>query len=168
VALAAWAGTPPAPYTGNADLAITNAIGGVGRTQGWTYVATTSGADVLADAQIPTAVKTDVEDPTVSSITRVVTVTLVSVSAAAAAAADAVCVRLGPTANNPALTCPITTASAAVTGGCYLSNVGDTCTFTIRPITQGAINYAQAHGPLWVMKSSGADANMTVAIGVAW
>ncbi len=163
-------GTPPPPYT-DPQLTITNALGGVGRLQGWSKIigiATTK--DLLADANIPTDIQADVESPIVTTATRFVTVTLTcgSGTGCAVAAGDGVCARLGPDTDSPALTCTAPTISAHTSphsnGGCYLTTLGQSCTFTIRPIAS-CTSYATCHQPLWALAVGNAT---LVSTSVAW
>lgn len=157
-------GTPPPPY-GDPGQAMTNALGGVGRTQGWTVpVPITNAIDVLADASVPAAIKTDVEDPTSTYFTRFVTVKRVKDNASDANLA--LCARLGPNTDSPALAC-VDAGSTGQGGGCYLTASGDACTFTIRPIQQ-CTSYATCHQPLWLVASGGTTLTSWVSVSVVW
>jgi len=175
-ALVAFAGTPPAPYR-DPNLTTTNALGGVGRTQGWKVSTNTSDAvDLLASAVIPAAVRDDVTLPAVSTITRFVTVELACTSEdevdggpnpdCTIDEGQAACVRLGPNTDDPALSCDSVGTRGGVTGGCYLRALGDICQFTIRPITS-CTSYDTCHGPIWAMTSAGGTP-LTLAVSVAW
>lgn len=156
-------GTPPPPYT-DPNLATTNALGGVGRTQGWT-VTVTSGATVnlLSDAVIPADIKADVEAAT--NIPRFVTVERLTTSTAATD--ETVCARLGPSTNTPALSCLGLNDSDASTGGCYLVADGKGCQFTERPIRDcDSSSYASCAQPIWAIAS--ASQAIQVHVQVAW
>jgi hypothetical protein len=159
------AGTPPPSYTGDPATAITNALGGVGRTQGWTVIAPAAAAvDVLASANIPAAIQADVEAPSSTYTTRFVTVKRVLDNASEANLA--VCVRLGPDTDSPALACA-DTDEVGQAGGCFLTATNDSCTVTIRPIQQ-CTSYATCHQPVWVMASGGDVETTVVAVSVVW
>lgn len=156
-------GTPPPPYT-DPSVSITNALGGVGRTQGWTAIAQLTAVDLLADSVIPAAIKTDVEAVEATYNTRFVTVTRILDDASEANLG--VCVRLGPNTDTPALACA-DTDEIGQAGGCYLIATGDRCTFTIRPIQQ-CTSYATCHQPLWAMASGGTAETTKVQVSVVW
>ncbi len=66
-------GTPPPPYT-DPQLTTTNALGGIGRTQGWEALVSTGGPqadlDILSDAVIPADILADVTAPSTTYFTR--------------------------------------------------------------------------------------------------
>ncbi len=165
-ALAVYAGTPPPAYQ-DVSLTMTNAWGGVGRTQGYKVTTNaTTAVDLLASASMPTAIRTELTAPAVSTFVRFVRVELVCTSEAAVdGGPNTDCELLGPTTDDPLLTCGSVGTGSGVTGGCYLKSIGDFCEFTIRPITQ-CTAYADCHGPLWAMNSPG-DA-LGLAVSVAW
>lgn len=139
----ARAGTPPPPYTsGSANLATVNALGGIGRING--YVRSLSygagpgtSVDLLNLTTITTANATagaELGTAAVASAIREVTVRRVADNSKTIAA---VCVQLGPDETTP-IFCPDTNVFGIVpygTGGCYLTQTGDQCTFSLRPIT---------------------------------
>lgn len=159
-------GSPPPPYT-DPSLSISNALGGVGRNEGWTMTTSSSAAtDALADASIPTAIKTIVEDPSATYFTRFVTVKRTRDNNSDANLA--ICVRLGPTTNAaPGILACAETNAVNQGGGCYLIATGDSCTFTIRPILQ-CTSYATCHQPLWVMASGGTAETSFIHVSVTW
>jgi hypothetical protein len=171
----ALAQTPPPPYT-DPQLTTTNALGGIGRTQGYKVTTNTTAAlDLLAAAQIPTALVDDLTAADVSTKTRFVSVELACTAELVDGgpntdctldAGEAACVRLGPATNVPPLSCTGAGILGGATGGCYLKSVGDVCQFTLRPITQ-CTSYAECHGPLWAMTSSGGTP-LTLVVSVAW
>ena len=160
-------GTPPPPYN-DPSLTTTNALGGLGRTQGWT-VTIGSGAvvDVMADAAIPSDIKADVEAPSTTSHLRFVTVMRVPTSTATSV--STVCGRLGPDVDTTPdkLSCPELQDSDASTGGCFLFADGLLCQETLRPIVQcDSGSYASCHIPYWFRGST--DVAQQVHVTIAW
>ncbi len=161
------AGTPPPPYTSTqVNLATVNALGGVGRSQGWTITNTSSSVaiDVLADAHLPADVKAEIESPAVSTVMRFVTIKRIP-NPSITDTDHAVCARLGPDTNSPALACDGTDDSDQSNGGCYLTADGEFCQWTLRPIISGCTNYAQCHQPVWFL---GSNANTQIQVKVDW
>lgn len=157
-------GTAPPPYN-DPNKSITNALGGLGRTQGWTATVTTGAAfDLFADGKIPTDIRAEVESPQTTSFMRFVTVTRVPTSGASSV--SAACARLGPTTNPPEepLACPEVDDSDASTGGCFLYADDQFCQFTLRPITS-CDNYDQCHIPVWAVDSTGSQ---QLHVTIAW
>jgi len=158
-------GTPPPPYI-DPSKTTTNALGGVGRTQGWTVTVSGGAAvDVLADANIPADIKADVEAPSTTSFTRFLT--LMRVPTSTATSVSVVCGRLGPNIDTTpdTLGCPELQDSDASTGGCFLFADSQYCQETLRPIVSCS-SYSACHTPLWV-KGSTAVAQQ-VHVSIAW
>lgn len=172
-------GTPPPPYT-DPSIATTNALGGLGRSQAWGVSTNNAGArDVLSATFLHTDSSADVQDTSTTTNLRYVTVKWVCGSGTACAALtnEAVCVRLGPNANGggttlaPALGCPnpdvADISTNASTGGCYLTAIGESCTFQLRPITSCA-SYAACKPSLWARASTASTVNAIVNVSVFW
>lgn len=162
-------GTAPPPYT-DAPVATINALGGFGRTQGWTVQAISAASrDAFADDRIPSDIKSEVEATSVTTQTRWIYLTAVCNPSNADCSMDttqAVCVRVGPATDSPALTCPVPQAIGS-TGGGYITAIGQTIgPIELRPIKSGCTSYDTCHNPVWIRGA--ASTSVTLHVAMAW
>lgn len=173
-------GTAPPPYN-DPNKTITNALGGMGRTEGYTVgVSKTAAHDVLNDAgsssaEMPPGLIPELTSSAVTANERRVVLTLAQINSSGGGNVEAVCARVGPTTDGdgvtPAMLCPNLAAWPIATGGCYLTAVGQSCSITLRPITdpQPGSSYAERHIPIWVLGSSDLNtASTSLHVGLAW
>ena len=157
----------PPPYQSETDATVVT-LGAMGRSQGWTTAMPTAAAkDVLASTVMPAAIVSDAASLQNATQNRVITFTRVSDDASDANLA--VCVRLGPATDQPALACSDKNA-AGQAGGCYLTATNSSCTITIRPPTTcpSSPTYDNCHVPVWAMASGGTNNAAFLAVSPWW
>lgn len=160
--------TPPPVDQSNPALYTVNGLAGIGRTSGF-VAAVGSGVQDLIATSFATNVPADATTLNATLLRKVVVTRIVADDET-----DAACVRLGPPAGDPSysvITCPaVSTASGgATTGGCYLVNAGDTCSFVLRPQTSGCEGQFAFCVPRLEAVSSGAPGDdVLLNVALAW
>lgn len=142
------------PLPGSAEPILRNAQGGIGRTATW-VVAVDSGAAVDAWATAPAELRTAIDARSVRSQVRYVIAEHCDVTDAAVPA----CVRMGPAADSPALSC-----TAGSQNGKPLNAEGRFFLLQIRPIAT-ASSISGSSVPIWLRGSSATAVDICLTAG---
>lgn len=158
--------TPP-PLKPDPNDVIVQTLGALSRSAGWAdYTVGATAVDLLATSQMPAALAAFQTPANAQRIRQIVL--KYEFDEGLDASPNAMCFRVGPDTNSPALGClfPGDGANNVDQGGCKLLTPGESCTLTVRQsLTDNCNTWADCHPRIWG-SSTATLSSIGVSVGV--